>query len=94
MTICEETFNLVAQRLKSLDYTGPTCLSCDDTKLLSGLHLYWNGEEKAHYLVGGVGGPIFVPDIDNLQALMTDPTIVEGKKVCAPLLSVINGKLT
>lgn len=70
----------LVQRLKHLDYTGPTCLSCEDTKLLSGLHLHWNSKEKAHYLVGAVGGPIFVPNIDNLQALMTDPTIVEGKR--------------
>lgn len=81
MTICNKTFDLVVQRLKALDYTGPTCLSCDDTKLLSGLRLYWDGEEMAHYLVGAVGGPIFVPDIDNLQSFMTDTSIVEGKKV-------------
>lgn len=86
MTICDKIFDLVVQRLKDLDYTGPTCLSCDDTKLLPKLCLYWNGEEKAHYLVGAVGGPIYVPDVDNLPALMTDPTIIEGKKVHAYLV--------
>lgn len=81
MTICERTFELVVEHLDAVNYDGPVCLSCDDTKLLSALRLYWDGNKKAHFLVGAVGGPIKVPNPDDIKSLMSDPTIEKGTKV-------------
>jgi hypothetical protein len=81
MAICDRTFDLVTEHLKALHYDGPVCLSCDDTKLLSSLILYWDGEKKAHFLVGAVGGLIEVPDPNNIKGLMSDPKIVKAMKV-------------
>lgn len=64
MDICDRTFKLVAEHLTAINYTGPVGLSCDDTKLFSTLRLYWDGEKKAHFLVGGVDGPYQVADPD------------------------------
>ncbi len=35
MTICNQTFEFVADHLKSISYNGPVGLSCDDTKLFA-----------------------------------------------------------
>lgn len=60
MEIEERTFELVSKHLEALAYTGEVGLSCDDTKLTDGTHLYWDGKEKCHFLVGAVGHPIWV----------------------------------
>lgn len=81
MTICDQTFKLVVEHLEALNYDGPVGLSCDDSKLLSSLRLYWDGQKKAHFLVGAVGGPIEVPDPDDIKTLMSDPNVEKGTKV-------------
>ena len=60
MTICNRTFELVKEQLLQIGYTGPTALSCNDTKLFSSLRLYWDGMQKSHFLVSAVNGPIQV----------------------------------
>src|SRR5258705_12918369 len=81
MTICDQTFKLVVEHLEAPDYDGPVDLSCDDSKLLSSLRLYWDGQKKAHFLIGAVGGPIEVPNPDNIKILMSDPNIEKATKV-------------
>jgi hypothetical protein len=81
MTVCEKTFDLVADHLSALNYTGPVALSCDDTKLHGSLRLYWDGEKEAHFLVGAVGGPIQILDPDEIKAMMADPAVVKASKV-------------
>lgn len=85
MNISDRTFELVIEHLHAVNYNGPVCLSCDDTKLLSTLRLYWDGEKMAHFLVGSVGGPIEVPNPDDIKCIMSDPTIVKATKVQACL---------
>ncbi|KIY68019.1 hypothetical protein CYLTODRAFT_395984 [Cylindrobasidium torrendii FP15055 ss-10] len=80
-TICEDTFNRVKERLDTIEYTGPVALACDDTKLLSGLRLYWDSSQGAHYLVGGTNGPVLVPDPSMVPELMQDDAIPKGTKV-------------
>lgn len=70
MIICEKTFQLVADHLNALSYDGPVCLSCDDTKLLSAFRLYHDSEKKADFLVGAVGGPLFVPNADEIKSII------------------------
>ena len=81
MTICDKTFDLVVNHLTAVNYEGPVALSCDDSKLFGSLRLYWNGEEEKHYLVGAVGGPILVPNPDDIKALMSDPKLVKATEV-------------
>ena len=81
MTICDRTFELVVEYLAAVNYEGPITLSCDNTKLLSALRIYWDSEKESHFLVGAVGGPIQVPDPDNVKALMNDPTLMKATKV-------------
>jgi hypothetical protein len=71
----------VVEHLDSLNYNGPVGLSCDDSKLLASLRLYWDGKKKAHFLVSAVGGPIEVPDPDDIKTLMSDQNIEKGTKV-------------
>lgn len=80
MTICEKTFELVVEHLAAVNYNGPVALSCDDSKLFSSLRLYFDGNENKHYLVGAVGGPILVPNPDDIKTVMSDPTVVKATK--------------
>jgi len=70
LEICTQTFDLVDDHLKAIDYHRPTSLSCDDTKLFSTFQLYYNGQEKCHFLIGGVDGPVCVLDPENLMELL------------------------
>ncbi|KAF9039552.1 hypothetical protein BDP27DRAFT_1435279 [Rhodocollybia butyracea] len=62
MVISDNTFIAVCEHLQAWGYTGPINISCDDSKTLSGLRLHYDAKEMKHYLVGGVDGPIHVPD--------------------------------
>jgi len=81
MTICDRTFDLVVNHLRAVNYEGPVALSCNDSKLFASLWLYWDGEEEKHYLGGAVGGPILVPNPDDIKALMSDPKLVKATEV-------------
>jgi hypothetical protein len=81
MTICDRTFDLVVEYLEAVNYEGPLALSCDDSKLFASLRLYWDNKEEKHFLVGAVGGPILVPNPDDIKALMSDPSVVKAVKV-------------
>lgn len=88
--ICEQTFQLVVNHLSELDYTGPTSLSCDDTKLFATFRLYWDGQEKAHFLVGGIDGPIKVIDPESVKDMIMESTDKKATKVSTdPLLSLL-----
>ena len=80
MDICDRTFKLVSEHLKTLDYEGPVGLSCDDTKLFATYRLYWDSEKKAYFLVGGVDGPICVPDPDNVKQIIQDAKTQKATK--------------
>ncbi|KAJ7703502.1 hypothetical protein B0H17DRAFT_1127137 [Mycena rosella] len=51
MVICDRTFELVEEYLAALTYDGPVGLTCDDTKLFSGLRMYYDAKNKADYLI-------------------------------------------
>ncbi|KAK7448058.1 hypothetical protein VKT23_013815 [Stygiomarasmius scandens] len=81
MTINEETFTSVKSHLKALQYNGPVALSCDDTKLLPSLRLFYDGVQKTHFLVGDVNGPMIVPNPESIKEIMNSENIVKGTKV-------------
>lgn len=81
MTICDRSFELVAQELQVLKYDGPVALSWDDTKLLPAFRLCWDPEQKAHFLIGAVKGPIRVADPEMARTVADDASHVLGTKV-------------
>lgn len=81
MTICDETFALVKQRLEALDYDGPVALACDDTKLVPSWRLHWNSNEQTYFVVGATCGPLRVADPEALQQTVTDVNAVQATKV-------------
>lgn len=72
MEINERTFTQVVDQLKLLGYDGHVALSCDDTKLLPGYRLYWDGQDQTHYLVGGIDGPLRVADVDQVREVLDE----------------------
>ncbi|CAL1711140.1 unnamed protein product [Somion occarium] len=81
MTICAQMFELVHQHLKSLNYDGPVALSCDDTKLSASWRLVQKSEDEGLLLIGGIGGPIRVPDPAAAQAIIDSGKVSEATKV-------------
>ena len=64
-----------------IDYHHDTGLSCDDTKVEEGLHLYYNSEQKKYFLVGAVGEPTHIPDPKNVKQIFEDPKVIKVKRV-------------
>lgn len=81
MEICDRTFELVADQLTSLNYSGPVGLSCDDTKLFSCLRLYWDAQQHSHFLVGGMNGPVCVADPEQMREVIKEAGIQKATKV-------------
>lgn len=81
MDICDRSFQLVVDHLTALDYSGPLGLACDDTKLFGSLRLYWDGQEKAHFLVGGIDGPYRVADPEAVREVISHAKITKATKV-------------
>lgn len=81
MKVCDQTFDQVLSHLQSRNYSGPTALSCDDTKLLPSLRMYWDNERNSHFLVGAVSGPIEVTNPSEIEPMMDNPDLVLGTKV-------------
>lgn len=85
--ISDANFELVVNHLTEIGYDGTASVSCDDTKLFSTFRLYWDGNEEAHYLIGGVDGPIKVLDPENMKALIVSHRDKKAVKVGALFLS-------
>ncbi|KAG2145168.1 hypothetical protein DEU56DRAFT_732350 [Suillus clintonianus] len=81
MTICERTFQLVADHLADLSYRGPTSLCCDDTKLYSAWRIFWDAEKEAHYLIGGIGEPYLVANPDALRKIIEEAKLTLAMKM-------------
>lgn len=89
MEIGEDTFTAVRDHLQVRGYTGPINVACDDSKLLSGLRLHYDPREQKHFLVGGIEGPIHVPNPEDIENVMNDPAVKKGTKVSSQCYSQI-----
>ena len=69
-TICDRTFELASDYVKSIHYNGPVALSCDDTKLRPVLRTYWDAVKECHFIVGTTGDPIAVEDDSLIRELV------------------------
>ncbi|KAJ7258598.1 hypothetical protein C8J57DRAFT_1644546, partial [Mycena rebaudengoi] len=81
MDISERNFELLAEHLAALKYDGPVNLSCDDTKLFPSFRLYWDAEEKAHFLVGGTEGKLRVADPDGVKKVIAEARAEKATKI-------------
>jgi len=79
--IQERTFQLIEDRLKLLDYDGPVALSCDDTKLLPSFRPYYDHDLGGYYLVGHVGEPYQIADIETFREVTTSHSLEKATKV-------------
>jgi len=69
-TICDRTFELASDYVRSIHYDGPVALSCDDTKLHPVLRTYWDAAKECHFIVGTTGDPIAVDDENLIRELV------------------------
>jgi hypothetical protein len=77
--ICDKTFERASSFLTTIGYTGPVCISCDDTSLLSKWSPYYDGAVDKWFIVGGFGEPIEIDgDVEDIQELIVKAT--EGKE--------------
>lgn len=81
MDITDRNFKLAADQLTALNYDGPVNLSCDDTKLFPSFRLYYDNDQKSHFLVGGTEGPLRVSDPDQVKAVIAESRAKKATKV-------------
>ncbi|KAJ1304194.1 hypothetical protein OPQ81_008594 [Rhizoctonia solani] len=65
----------------SINYTGPVCLACDDTKLTPALKTYYDASTKQWYLLGGTTGAIAITSTDELTSILKEGKISKASKV-------------
>ncbi|KAF5320335.1 hypothetical protein D9611_011267 [Ephemerocybe angulata] len=94
MDICEDTFNLVAKQLEVLGHQGPVALSCDDSKLLDALRLYWDDNDQCYYLVGAAEGKLKVADPERMKELLERSEYHKATKVRVWCLTLPSPKVT
>ena len=70
-----------ALALQTLDYDGPLALSCNDTKLHTTFHLYWDSKKQAHFLVGSIDGPLLVLDPEVMKEVIDSAKAQKAVKV-------------
>ncbi|KAJ7176665.1 hypothetical protein C8R46DRAFT_889360 [Mycena filopes] len=70
--IQEETFGFVTTYCEDYGYpcAAPLSLGVDDTKLFSALRPLYDGVKKKWFIVGAIGDPIEVPDVEALHATL------------------------
>lgn len=67
--------------LKLLEYNGPVALSCDDTKLLAALRPYYNQELDGYYMIGHIGEPYRIADVDAFREVTESGILEKATKV-------------
>ncbi|KAG9126762.1 hypothetical protein FRC07_002060, partial [Ceratobasidium sp. 392] len=81
LAIGPEVFVYAKTYFEQINYAGPICLSCDDTKLLSSLRMYYEKHTKQWQLIGGTDGPVNIANNNELVKALKDATIEKASKV-------------
>ncbi|KAH7912049.1 hypothetical protein BJ138DRAFT_1005353, partial [Hygrophoropsis aurantiaca] len=92
-SICERSFQLAEEYIQKLSYKGPMALSCDDTKLHPSFRTYWDPAMKCHFVVGGVGEPYAVADVDELNEFLRTANEAKATKIRLWCLQIPLGKI-
>ncbi|KAF8132534.1 hypothetical protein EV363DRAFT_1163795 [Boletus edulis] len=77
----EKTFNLVSEHLRTLGYSGPVGLACDDTKLESSFDPYYDPSTGICYVVGNSGQPIQIANVEELTKVIEEGNIRKAEKL-------------
>ena len=84
--ISNDCFLLAQSYMVSLDYSGPTVLACDDTKLHPSLQVVWDTAADSNILVGStINKVVLVANPDELQNLLEELKDKAATKVCVEL---------
>ncbi|KAF8756364.1 methionyl-tRNA aminoacylation [Rhizoctonia solani] len=88
LAIDDGVFEIAQIYFSSINYTGPVCLSCDDTKLLPALKTYYDTSTKLWYLLGGTTGAIAVASTEELTSILKDGKLSKASKLRLWVLQV------
>lgn len=88
LNICDHTFELVADHLKKIEYTGTAGLSCDDSKAQKALRLMFDKKKDKWFLVGSTDGPKQVIDPKNVIGILKETMGKAATKVCIAIQQV------
>ncbi|KAJ1305544.1 hypothetical protein OPQ81_000548 [Rhizoctonia solani] len=80
LAIDDSLFETVVNYFSSINYTGPVCLACDDTKLIPALKTYYDASTKQWYLLGGATGAIAIASTDELTSILKEGNIPKASK--------------
>ena len=64
-----------------LEYDGPVALSCDDTKLLAAFRPYYDRELDGFYVIGHVGEPYQITDVEAFREVTESGILEKATKV-------------
>ena len=81
MTIEPYNFDLVSQHLDTLGYSGPVGLAVDDSKLSPTWRLVENKSGTGMVLIGAIGGPVEVLDLDAAKKIINENAVKQATKV-------------
>ncbi|KAG8705173.1 hypothetical protein FRC09_003116 [Ceratobasidium sp. 395] len=81
LTICAEVFQQAKTYIDGTGYSGPVCLSCDDSKLFPALQTYYTAATQKWHLVGGVNGPVAIADNEALKKVLSDRSVDKASKI-------------
>ncbi|KAG8724337.1 hypothetical protein FRC09_019931 [Ceratobasidium sp. 395] len=79
ISICDKSFSRAVDFLSTIQYAGPTALSCDDTQLFARLSPYFDAESSQWVILGTVGEPVKVDGaVEDIEELLSQ--VVEGQE--------------
>lgn len=79
--IHDKNFAYAAERLSSLQFSGPVGLSADDTAAFPSLRPYWAKDSEHCVVIGSVGEPIIIKDLEELKGMIEENKIAKASKV-------------
>lgn len=81
--ICDNCFLVAQGYMISINYSGPTALACDDTKLHPSLQVVWDSSANSNILVGStINTTMLNANTEELQHLLAELEDKVGTKVC------------
>ena len=92
--IQDRTFQLVEDHLGLLEYHGPVALSCDDTKLLPSFRPYFDHDLDGYYIIGHVGVPYRIADVDAFREVTRNGVLEKATKVLVMIIFLPGRHLT
>ena len=67
--------------MEKFGYNGPFALSCDDTKLHTCFHPYFDSKRQAFVVLGSIGEPYIIPSPESLRDAVERGVLQKATKV-------------